>query len=371
MRKFASINLLLILLFVLLSCSSDSGSDTIDPTNLTVTVDVLSDGSGTIDVIAIADNAIRYELYPGENITESPISNTSGLFSYSYETTGVYLLAIRAYGSSGKYLLKESEVSVQVGNESCEPSNPTDGYKTPLCYPGMTLVFQDEFDGNSLNTSFWTHEIGTGNNGWGNNELQYYQEGNASVDNGYLIIEARKETVNNSNYTSSRIVTKDKKGIRFGRIDIRAKLPKGKGLWPALWMLGDNFNSVGWPNCGEIDIMELVGGETGDNTVHGTIHYDNGGHVYTGGDYTLNNGIFNDKFYVFTIIWDSASITWYVNDIQYHTENIASVDLEELTKSHFFIFNVAVGGDWPGSPDASTTFPQQMVVDYVRVFQPD
>ena len=146
-----------------------------------------------------------------------------------------------------------------------EPKIPSGGYSTPENYSGMTLVWHDEFDGLTLKPSDWKHE--TGGSGWGNNELEYYQEKNTAVHEGYLIITAKKENVGGKDYTSSRIITQGKKEFQYGRVDIRALLPKGQGIWPALWMLGANVTTVGWPACGEIDIMEMIGGDGKDNTV--------------------------------------------------------------------------------------------------------
>ena len=249
-------------------------------------------------------------------------------------------------------------------------SIPSSGFTSPNTYPGMTLVWQDEFEGNSLKTEFWSHETGTGQNGWGNNELQYYKPENTSFQDGHLIITAKKEAFGGKEYTSSRIVTKDKKQFRYGRVDIRASLPKGQGIWPALWMLGSNFSTVGWPACGEIDIMEMVGGQGRENTVHGTVHWEHdGSRAEYGGNYKLSSGTFGDKFHVFSIIWDAQSIRWLVDDKEYHVIDTRPGQLDEFRRNFFFIFNVAVGGNWPGSPDSSSTYPQHMIVDYVRVFQ--
>ena len=235
---------------------------------------------------------------------------------------------------------------------------------------GYTLVWSDEFDGNNLGAD-WTHEIGTGSNGWGNNELQYYRSENTSVQGGFLTIEAREEAFGGRNYTSSRLITKGKREFKYGRIDIRAKLPKGQGIWPALWMLGANFGSVSWPYCGEIDIMEMIGGSGRENKVIGTLHWDDGGYRCTCGidhDYVLPQGTFNDDFHIFSIIWDESEITWYVDDIEFVSVTITP-QMEEFTKEFFFIFNIAVGGNLPGNPDGTTVFPQQMVIDYIRVYQ--
>lgn len=244
---------------------------------------------------------------------------------------------------------------------------PATGYTTPDNYAGMTLVWQDEFNGPTL-SSDWTHETGRGSNGWGNNELQYYREQNTSIVSGHLVIEAKQETFGGANYTSSRLVTQGQQSFKYGRVDIRAALPKGQGMWPALWMLGDNFSSVGWPACGEIDIMELVGHEP--DKVHGTVHWDNNGqYANFGGSTSLSSGTFADEFHVFSITWDAQAIRWFLDDVQYHVIDISPAGLSEFQEEFFFIFNVAVGGNWPGNPDGSTVFPQHMIVDYVRVFQ--
>lgn len=236
------------------------------------------------------------------------------------------------------------------------------GYTTPEAYDGMSLVWRDEFDGTSLNTIDWNYE--TGNHGWGNNELQNYVAGtnNAKVANGVLTIEAKRI---GSTFSSARLTTQRKKSFKYGRIDIRARLPEGQGLWPALWMLGDNFSTVGWPDCGEIDIMELVGHEPAKT--HGTVHWEQNGHASFGGNTSLSTGVFADEFHVFTIIWDEQSIRWYLDDVEFHVITITGIP--EFHEDFFFIFNVAVGGNWPGNPDATTRFPQRMMVDYVRVFQ--
>lgn len=247
------------------------------------------------------------------------------------------------------------------------------GYTTPSSYPGYTAVWADEFSGSSIDLTAWNQEIGNGTNGWGNNELQYYTNStkNCFVSNGNLIIEARKESIAPFNYSSARMTTQHKKNFRFGRIDIRAKLPVGKGIWPALWMLGENISSVGWPACGEIDIMELVG--TNPSRVHGTMHWKalNGANVNKGGSYDLAGADFSQQFHVYSIVWTQNMIKWYVDDVLFFTGT--SADLAganyPFNANHFLIFNVAVGGNWPGPPDAGTAFPQRMFVDYVRVFQ--
>ena len=245
---------------------------------------------------------------------------------------------------------------------------PTDntGYSTPATYPGYTLVWSDEFSGTTLDASVWNQEIG--NNNGNNHELEYYTNSpkNTFVSDGNLIIEARKETVSTFNYTSGRMTTQNKKFFKYGRIDIRAKLPVSTGLWPALWMLGTNITSVGWPACGEIDIMELIG--TYPGRVYSTLHWQNANsHASYGLNYSLTSGDFSQQFHVFSMVWTKDNIKSYVDDKLYFT--MTTTDIAAFNAEQFFIFNVAVGGDWPGSPDATTTFPQRMFVDYVRVFQ--
>lgn len=242
------------------------------------------------------------------------------------------------------------------------------GYSTPDSYAGYTLAWQDEFDGTAIDPANWAYDLGA--SGWGNNELENYTDRpeNSFISNGKLIIEARKESLNGAQYTSARMKTQGLREFQYGRIDIRAKLPTGQGIWPALWMLGDDIGTVGWPKCGEIDIMEVVGNEPA--TLHGTAHWDNGGSYASYGQSTmLASGIFAEEYHVFTIIWDGQYIKWLLDDVQFNVIDITPAGLSEFQKEFFLIFNVAVGGNWPGSPDGTTVFPQQMRVDYVRVFQ--
>ena len=246
------------------------------------------------------------------------------------------------------------------------------GYSTPLTYPGYTLAWHDEFSGNTLDLNAWNQEIGN-NNGWGNNELEYYTNDtkNTFLSNGNLIIEARKEPISGFNYSSGRMTTQNKKNFTFGRIDIRAKLPVDKGIWPALWMLGSNITTVSWPACGEIDIMELIG--TFPGRTYGTMHWKpvTGTNTNKGSEYNLPSGNFSQEFHVFTIIWTQDNIQWLVDDKHFLTTTKADVGAANypFNAPQFLIFNVAVGGNWPGPPDSGTNFPQRMFVDYVRVFQ--
>lgn len=241
------------------------------------------------------------------------------------------------------------------------------------------VTWSDEFDGpagTAPNQSNWKYDIGGG--GWGNNELQYYTSStsNAALDgNGHLVITARRENpggfgcwYGSCQYTSARLFTADRFTQAYGRFEARIKLPRGQGIWPAFWMLGNDIGSVGWPTSGEIDIMENVGFEP--STVHGTLHgpgYSGGG---VGAAYTLPGGQqFANDFHTFTVDWAPDSVTWYVDGQQYSRKTPADLGGNRWVFNHpfFMIINVAVGGFWPGNPDGSTVFPQQMVIDYMRV----
>ncbi len=332
------------------------------PTNLNYTI-TNSPNSALVEVSATAMNENFFTFIFMNSNDSIIVTSVNGQASYSYFSSGTYAIKIRANLSQSQYIEVIDSVTITFNSGGVNDT----GYSTPLNYPNYTLTWNDEFNGSSL-SSDWTQEIGNGNWGWGNNELQYYRAQNTSLENGYLIITAKQENFGGKNYTSSRIKTQGNIFHTYGRIDIRAKLPFGQGLWPALWMLGENFSSTGWPSCGEIDIMEMIGGNGwNDRTVHGTVHWEDNGHALYGGHNTLTSGRFADEFHVFSIIWTPSSIKWLRDDIQYHV-----IDINNLSAFHndfFFIFNVAVGGNWPGSPDTSTIFPQTMIVDYVRVFQ--
>ena len=242
-----------------------------------------------------------------------------------------------------------------------------------------TLAWADEFqqaDGSAPDSSRWVFDLG--GRGWGNNELQTYTDRriNSRIEGGRLILEAHKETFVGTDgiqrgYTSARLKTLGKAAWRFGRMEARLKLPKGQGLWPAFWMLGANFTTDGWPTCGEIDIMEHVGREP--SKVYGTVHgpgYSGGRGI--GGSLTLSNGVaVSDRFHLFAIEWEPARIRWFMDDKRYFTVTPANLPAGKqwvFDREHFLLLNVAVGGNWPGKPDATTTFPQRMEVDYVRVY---
>ncbi|MFD7309420.1 family 16 glycosylhydrolase [Promicromonospora sp. NPDC059942] len=235
------------------------------------------------------------------------------------------------------------------------------------------LTWSDEFDGaagSAPNPASWNQETGGG--GWGNNELQTYTSSrdNSALDgNGNLVITARQD--GNGGYTSARLTTAGKVEPTYGRVEARIKIPRGQGIWPAFWMLGGQIDSgVPWPSSGEIDIMENVGYEP--HMVHGTIH----GPGYSGGAgigaaYTHPQGwSFADDFHTFAVDRAPGRITWSVDGNVYQTRTTADTGGNQwvFDQPFFMLLNVAVGGNWPGYPDGTTQFPQQMVVDYVRVY---
>lgn len=239
------------------------------------------------------------------------------------------------------------------------------------------LVWSDEFEGESLDLDKWSYQLGTGSSygliNWGNNELQFYtdREENLFLQDGYLHIRARQESFSGRNYTSARIRSIEKGDWTYGRFEIRAKLPEGRGLWPAIWMMPTESVYGGWPQSGEIDIMESLGHEP--NRAYGSVHFGPQwpNNRFRTGSITLQDGSFSEDFHVFSIEWEPAVIRFYVDDRLYFI--VSPTHLQPyrwpFDQDFHFILNVAVGGNWPGSPDASTTFPQDMIIDYVRVYQ--
>ncbi|SNS50165.1 Beta-glucanase, GH16 family [Micrococcales bacterium KH10] len=243
---------------------------------------------------------------------------------------------------------------------------------TPASAAPGDIIWSDEFEGpagSAPNGSIWGYDLGAG--GWGNNEWQNYtsSRANSQLDGaGNLVITARRES--NGQYTSARLSTQGKKTPKFGRVEARIQIPRGQGIWPAFWMLGSNINQVGWPTSGEIDIMENVGYEP--HMVHGTVH---------GPGYSAMNGLtasythpqywsFADTFHTFAVDWKPGYIAWYVDGNKFHEVTPASANGNPwvFDQQFYILLNVAVGGDWPGYPDGGTQFPQQMKVDYVRVY---
>jgi beta-glucanase (GH16 family) len=238
------------------------------------------------------------------------------------------------------------------------------------------LVWQDEFDGTQLDLTKWQPQIGTGCPalcGWGNNELQYYRSQNATVSGGFLTITAKQESFGGSSYTSARLRTLNRGDWTYGRFEMRAKMPIGRGLWPAFWMLSSDEEYGTWAASGEIDIFEYLGHRP--NEVLGTLHYGGGfpDNVYSSRTYRLSSGTFHDDFHVFALEWDPYEMRWLVDGKVYATQinwyTTAAPYPAPFDRRFHLLLNLAVGGNLPGPPDATTVFPQQLVVDYVRVYQ--
>jgi beta-glucanase (GH16 family) len=227
------------------------------------------------------------------------------------------------------------------------------------------LVWQDEFNG-SIGPD-WVFETGNGANGWGNNELQYYRRENATVENGNLVITARRQDYGGFRYTSARMKTQGKRSFKYGRIEARIAMPSSLGLWPAFWMLGSNITQVGWPASGEIDVMEHVNTES---DVHGTVHWQAADGSYASyGGHTNAGGV--TGYHVYSVEWDANFIRWFIDGRQYHAINITNGvgGTDEFHKDFFLLLNLAVGGNLPGFNVNEAALPAKMYVDYVRVYQ--
>ena len=241
---------------------------------------------------------------------------------------------------------------------------------TPIVVPeGWTLVWHDEFDGDAIDEANWTYDIGAG--GWGNGEAQYYTDRpeNARIEDGMLVIEARQERFEESYYTSARLKSEGLQEFQYGRIEARLRVPAGRGLWPAFWMLGSNFSEVGWPDSGEIDIMEYLGREP--DLIFGTIH----GPGYAGAlglsNWNRQDYDIADDFHTYAVEWDEDGFTWFYDGEAYGSYVRADIGEREwpFDQPFFIILNLALGGQFPGPIGLDVVFPKQYLVDYVRVFQ--
>ncbi len=357
-NEFYKIKILLsiiLTIFLFISCSGDNGgtgdSDSINkPSNLVVlatpigvsTQNPNGDGSGIVNFKLTANNATSYRIALGDGeIRET----TTGTLTYTYNVSGTnsYTVFVSAYNGS-------QFISTSI---------------TITLYVAPKAIWADEFNVNGApDATKWVYDIGTGSWGWGNNEAQYYtnRAENIKVENGVLKIISKKENFSGSNYTSARIKTQGKFSFKYGKVEIKAKLPEGRGTWPALWMLGNNITTAGWPACGEIDIMEHVGNMP--NKIHGTLHFPNfsGGNAVTK---SINITNASSEFHIYTLDWRADTIQFYVDGILYHTfTNTASLPFNQ---NFFLIINSAMGGNFGGTIDpnfVSSTFE----IDYIRVF---
>ena len=333
-----------LLSFWIMGCSKggDSGTGTTDvgPSNLTVTPTVSADNSGNVSFKATATNAVSYEYDFGNGQYQT---STTGSVTYKYTASGTYTVTVKAKSSTGKTISASTNVTITVA---------------------LSLIWSDEFNtAGAPDPSKWGYDIGAG--GWGNSELQYYtnRTDNVLVSNGTLKIIAKKEAYSGSNYTSARLLSKGKFSFQYGKVEVSAKLPAGAGSWPAIWMLGDNFATAGWPTCGEIDIMEQKGSDM--NRIYSTLHYL--GHSGAGGigsSFLINN--VTTEFHKYGLIWTSASLQFLVDDVVYYTfVNSTSVPFNQ---NFFMILNLAMGGTFGGTVDPAFN-SALMEVDYVRVYQ--
>jgi beta-glucanase (GH16 family) len=329
--------------FLLLSCGkkSNPGTEAVVPSNLNVVATVSTDNSGNVSFTATATNVVSYEYDFGNGVFQTV---NDGKVTYKYPASGTYNVKVTGKSRTGQTITRSIDVQVNVA---------------------FALVWSDEFNTDGApDPAKWGYDIGTGSNGWGNNELQYYTNRleNASVSNGTLKITAKREAFSGSAFTSARLLTKNKFTTKYGKIEARAKLPTGVGTWPAIWMLGANIDQVGWPACGEIDIMEYKGSD--ENRIYGTLHYPgrSGGNA-DGKTTTIQNA--STEFHIYAVEWTAASIKISVDGNVFYTFN--NNPNFPFNHNFFIILNVAMGGAFGGPVEAG--FQQStMEVDYVRVY---
>ena len=329
--------------FLLLSCGKkESAPSAVTPTNLTLNAVVSTDNSGNVAFTASATNASTYDFDFGNGVFQTV---PSGIVTYKYPAAGTYTVNVIAKSSTGQTASKSTQITVAVA---------------------QSLVFSDEFDANGApDPSKWGYDIGTGSGGWGNNELQYYTNrlDNAFVSNGTLKIKAIKENFSGSAYTSARILTQNKFSFKYGKVEVKAKLPAGVGTWPAVWMLGSNITTVSWPACGEIDIMEHKGSQL--NKIYGTVHHPArfGGNA-DGGTRDITNA--TTEFHIYTMEWNATSIKFLVDGNVFHT--VANTSSLSFNQNFFLIMNLAMGGTFGGAVESGFN-NATMEIDYIRVYQ--
>jgi beta-glucanase (GH16 family) len=338
-------NLLLCLvpvLAIVASCSKGKNptNSNIPPTNLTLTAIVSTDNSGNVSFTAAATSAVSYDYDYGNGVFATV---ASGVVTYKYPTSGTYTVKVIAKSASGQTISQTTQVVVNVA---------------------LSLIWSEEFDvAGAPNPAKWGYDLGAG--GWGNNEVQNYtnRADNAVVSNGTLKITAKAETYNGSAYTSARLLSKDKFSFKYGKVEVSAKLPTGVGTWPAIWMLGSNITTVGWPACGEIDIMEHLGRDL--NKIYATLHHP--GHSGANGDgTTVVIPTATTEFHKYSLEWTAANIKISVDDVPFYlfTNNPGL----PFNQNFFIILNIALGGNFGGPVDPAFS-SATMEIDYVRVYQ--
>ena len=308
----------------------------------------------------------------GESPVTEPASSSADVPAISSEAENPSTAKSSATDMSGSRDAESSANDIASSSSGITSSGNISSESNPGESP---YLWHDEFDGDNIDSEKWTFEIGTGASGWGNNEWEYYtdRKENAYIKDGILHIRANKEDYKGSKYTSARMITKGKFNFTYGTVEARIALPVGKGIWPAFWMLGENIDAVSWPACGEIDIIETVNSES---VVYGTNHWANGSEYATYGNntkdyYGTSKELDITQFHTYKMVWDENVIVMYVDDFMYHEiliENNTG-DTEEFHKPFFFILNVAVAGNWPGFEVDDAQFPNEMLVDYIRVSQ--
>lgn len=337
---------LLFFLFSLsvISCKkSESAPAPKAPSNLVVNATVSADGSGKVSFTATADDAVLY-IYNFGNGTSANSTNGTAECIYKTSGTNTYSVTVSAKGSTNLSISKTISVTVNYV---------------------MKLVWSDEFDTNGApDATKWGYDIGN-NNGWGNNELEYYtnRTDNAIIENGILKIKAKKEDFSGFHYTSARMLTKDKFAFTYGKVEARAKLPEGVGTWPAIWMLGSDIGTAGWPACGEIDIMEHLGRDL--NNIYGTFHYPGHSGGSANGATKMITGA-TTEFHIYSLEWDAQLIKIFVDGSLIHS--LPNSSAVPFNHDFFLIMNVAMGGNFGGALDPNIT-SATMEVDYVRVYQ--
>lgn len=316
---------------------------TVTPTNLVVNATPSTDGSGKVTFTASAENAAVY-IYNFGNGTSFTSTNGAAECIYKTNGTNTYSVTVTAKSNTNGTATKTISVSVSYVAK---------------------LVWADEFDTDGApDATKWGYDLGN-NNGWGNNEAEFYtnRTDNAVVENGILKITAKKESYQGYNYTSARMLSKDKYAFKYGRVEARAKLPSGVGTWPAIWMLGSDIGTAGWPACGEIDIMEHLGRDL--NKIYGTLHYPghSGGNA-DGATKMISNA--TTEFHIYSLEWDAQFIKIFVDGQLVHSVvNSAAIPFNH---DFFIILNVAMGGNFGGAIDPAVT-SETMEIDYIRVYQ--
>lgn len=321
---------------------------------------------GIVALAACSGNKICEPPIPAESSAESSSSVILSGDSRD-DSAGSSTKSSDSRNSSSSAAGQSSSSSETVSSSSSETTSSSSAELA------AQYLWHDEFDGETIDTSKWTFEIGTGAGGWGNNEWEYYtsRKENAYIKDGVLHIRAQKEDYEGQKYTSARMITKDKFAFTYGTVEARIALPTGKGIWPAFWMLGQNIDEVSWPACGEIDIIETINDE---NIVYGTHHWQyNGNHASYGNNtkdyYGTSKELDITQFHTYKMVWNEKLIAMYVDEFKYQEIDIESAKdgLEAFHKPQFFILNVAVAGNWPGFEVDDSQFPNEMLVDYIRV----